>query len=123
MIIDISDIAFKRIFRDEKLYLPIRWTGDDFVEYLKDLLNTYQHNVYYECIMEGITTQADSPSALASICDLLIKAIEEYLNGFPANAYSTFQDLMKRLNNSPLRINYKSRHGVNTGYSDSQRKR
>jgi len=30
MILDISDSAFKKIFDEENLFLPIRWDGTDF---------------------------------------------------------------------------------------------
>lgn len=30
MIIDISNLEFKNLWEDEKLFLPIRWDGYDF---------------------------------------------------------------------------------------------
>ena len=41
MLLDISDCKFKRLFSDERLFLPIRWDGDDFSVELKTLFIYY----------------------------------------------------------------------------------
>ena len=46
MIIDISNSQFKQIFDDERLYLPIRWTGDDFASVLEELYHVYLKRIY-----------------------------------------------------------------------------
>ena len=45
MIIDISNSQFKQIFNDERLYLPIRWAGDDFASVLEELYHLYQKRI------------------------------------------------------------------------------
>lgn len=41
MIIDISNLEFKNLWEDEKLFLPIRWDGYDFLQTLNGLFDYY----------------------------------------------------------------------------------
>lgn len=110
MIIDISDSNFKRILDDKRLYLPIRWDGNDFSSTLKNLFDYYvkkfekvaiENNVYNDYI------QANE-HYIKRICGLLIRAVEHYLNGFPSKAYRTFNDVMDLLMRTPLKVYQKS---------------
>ncbi len=103
MIIDISDVTFKRIMNDKKLSLPIRWDGADFsktlsdlFKYYKDKLNMQTHDPYGRCYVDT--------ELVNKICKKIITAVNSYLNGSPSNAYRHFNDSMKLLMNSPLNI-------------------
>lgn len=119
MIIDISDSNFKRIFKDEDFYLPIRWTGNNFVEYLDRLLNKYRTKIEKETVhFASDYKEIKELELISRICNLLLKSIDNYLSGFPSKAYETFSDLMHYLMEQPLRTYYKSTHGSLVGYTD-----
>lgn len=44
IIIDYSDIVFKKILDDDNFFLPKRWDGKDFSKTLKDLFECYKKN-------------------------------------------------------------------------------
>ena len=110
MIFDISDSTFRNILNDEALYLPIRWNGSDFSATLNSLLN------HYIKLLENssVTPQSNYNSIqvdlkdIKRVCGLLIRAVNHYLNGFPAKAYSSFERAMDLLMINPLRIYQKS---------------
>lgn len=122
MIFDIS--KFNSVFSNEQFFLPIRWDGKDFQKYLENLYADY-FNVLCslsqrdECkpIKE---TSNDSfcndyssgmhcdCNKIHNICNKLLKVVNEYLHGFPATAYCTFDDIMQELMRQPLKIYNKS---------------
>lgn len=110
MILDISDSKFKDILRDEKLYLPIRWDGNNFPEtldvlfnyYMKKLENVTDENGYY------ISHVRANRHDIKRVCRLIKKAVEHYLNGFPSKSYETFNRAMKILMVNPLKVYQKS---------------
>lgn len=106
MILDISDASFKKILNDKKFYLPIRWNGSDFSVTLENLFNHY---------ITQLETLSNTPKYeynsvkmnlknIEKVCRLLIKAVNNYLNGFPAKAYSSFEHAMDLLMSNPLKI-------------------
>lgn len=110
MILDISDSEFKKILNSEQLFLPIRWNGANFSESLEKLFN---------CYIKRLETLSDEePRYHENICvdireikrvtGLLIRAVNHYLNGFPAKAFSTFERVMSILADTPLQIYQKS---------------
>ena len=110
MIIDISDSNFKNILKDEKLYLPIRWDGNNFPTTLRTLFNHY---------IKRIESVADKNERYTSyvkidthdikrVYGLIIKAVEHYLNGFPSKSYETFNRVMRLLMKTPLKVYQKS---------------
>ena len=110
MIFDISDTTFKTVLNDKTLYLPIRWNGSDFSATLNNLLNHY---------IKQLENSSDNPQSnynsiqvdlknIKRVCGLLIRAVNHYLNGFPAKAYSSFERAMDLLMINPLRIYQKS---------------
>ena len=115
MIIDISDAGFKKIFNEEEFFLPIRWSGNDFANYLKNFLNQYQSKIK---TITGEQVSDDGIVLINKICDLLIDSVNFYLNGFPAQAYQTFQYLMDYLIQNPLRVYLKSVHELFEGFND-----
>ncbi len=110
MIIDISDSTFKNILKDERLYLPIRWDGNDFSTTLSVLFN------YYMKKLEQVENEKGSYSSFTHIdihkikrvCGLIIKSVDYYLNGFPSKSYKTFERIMNVLMETPLKIYQKS---------------
>ena len=96
MILDISDLSFRKIFDDPSFYLPIRWDGNDFAKTLGEL---------FECYI--LKTQAMYPKAnvkdIRRDCDLIIRAVKHYLNGYPDKAYNSIENLMPRMMSSSVR--------------------
>lgn len=116
MIIDISNSQFKQIFDDERLYLPIRWAGDDFASVLEKLYHVYQKRIdklHKKDANIGI-------ERIKTCCSLIVKTVQSYLNGFPADAFEIFQALMKELKLNPLKLYRKSINEVfeYSGYND-----
>lgn len=110
MIFDISDSNFKNILNDEALYLPIRWNGSDFSATLNNLLNHYikqLENLSNVSLPSHNSIRVDLKD-IKRVCGLLIRAVNHYLNGFPAKAYSSFERAMDLLMINPLRIYQKS---------------
>lgn len=112
MIFDISDFQFKMIFSNKKFHLPIRWDNKDFFITLKELLDSYLEAVQQECSKKNAgdshpVTRADI-TELKKINKTLLESLENYLNGFPAQAFKSFERLMKRLERTPLKTYAKS---------------
>lgn len=110
MVLDISNESFRNIFQDERLYLPIRWNGNDFADTLEDLFHVYTSKL--DTLREQGYHNTEPIHAdlkdIKIVCGLLIKAIRYYLNGFPSKSYTTFQRVMKLLMRTPLKMYYKS---------------
>lgn len=106
MIFDISDTAFKKILNDNRLFLPIRWDGSDFVSTLDNLFNYYIEQI--EVYADGHGDIHADINEIKHVCRLLKKAVTNYLNGFPAKAYRTLGNAMEVLMKRPLRIYQKS---------------
>lgn len=110
MIIDISDQQFKSIMNDEKLYLPIRWDGTDFSSTLEDVFHYYIKSIkeinkdsrlYFSHMRIDFRN-------IVTVCELIIKVVKCYLNGFPSKAYNSFEKVMNILICNPLKIYQKS---------------
>ena len=101
MIFDISDHEFKRIFEDPSFYLPIRWDGRDFSETLSNLYDRYlvQLRSYFP---------KDYIKDIQRDCELIIKAVNHQLNGFPSKAYNSMENLMSRMILSPTVTHFKN---------------
>lgn len=111
MILDISDREFKKVFDDSKLFLPIRWNGNDFSETLKGLFDYYIDKIDESISQEwkgNVDLKIQMIPCIQRICGLLRTSVDEYLRGFPSKAYSIFSDAMRQLMDKPLRIYYKS---------------
>lgn len=110
MIIDISNESFKNILKDNRLSLPIRWDGADFLTTLNNLFDYYIKQIellpsesdYYQKHINVNTTD------IKAVCGLLSTAVRNYLNGFPSNSYTAFENVMKLLTIKPLKIYQKS---------------
>lgn len=110
MILNISDSTFKNILKDKNLYLPIRWDGNDFSSTLNSLFNYYinciellssDNNPHSENIIVNV-------EKIKKVCGLIIKSVNDYLNGFPSKSYDSFNSVMRILMEQPLRIYQKS---------------
>ena len=106
MIIDISSSEFKKLWDDEKLFLPIRWDGYDFLQTL-DRLFDYYINKLERLPNKDYDISVDSKEVKRA-CSHLSKAVGHYLNGFPSKAYSSFKKSMSIFMNRPLKIYQKS---------------
>ena len=110
MIFDISDATFRNVLNDKTFYLPIRWNGSNFSTTLNDLFD------YYIKQLENLPDETQSSynsirvglKEIKQVCGLLIRAVNHYLNGFPAKAYVSFERAMVLLMKNPLRIYQKS---------------
>lgn len=111
MILDISDVSFKNVLNDEKLFLPIRWDGADFNITLDNLFNYYIQQLELIEEKEGYYTTRRinlDIKKIKRVCGLLKRAVEHYLNGFPSKSYKTFENVMQIMMERPLRIYQKS---------------
>ena len=110
MIFDISDVAFRNVLKDQTFFLPIRWTGSDFSKTLDNIFNYYIKQLE----KSNNTPQPNYNSIQVDLketkrlCKLLKKAVDHYLNGFPAKAYTSFEKAMELLMKNPLKIYQKS---------------
>lgn len=104
MTIDISDAAFRKLFDDKELYLPIRWDGSDFAatldrqysHYIKQLEIFSAEKAYRQgCAQVNI-------AEVKKVCGLLARSVDHYMNGFPSNAYESFTQAMYLLMKKPL---------------------
>lgn len=109
MIIDISDETFKDIMKDEKLHLPIRWDGVNFLDTLEKLYKVYIKKI------EAIDTEESCYSTIEcdienikTICGLIRNAVSHYLNGFPSAAYNYLSRVMRILMSNQLKVYQKS---------------
>ncbi len=84
MIIDISDSEFKNMLSDEKLYLPIRWSVNNFPDTLHTLFDYYadrinsllnKKDLYLPCLY------ADTDE-INTVCTFIVEAVGYYLDGF-----------------------------------------
>lgn len=106
MILDISNSEFKNLLDDEKMFLPIRWDGYDFLQTLNELFDYYikrlellPNDGHHICVDTKVVKRA---------CGCLSKAVSHYLNGFPSRAYTSFERSMNIFMDRPLRIYQKS---------------
>ncbi len=108
MIFDISDSTFKTIFDDEKLHLPLKWTGVNFSGTLESLFK------YYINRLEKLTNEKNTRRMnicidnVKSVCGLIRSSVQYYLDGFPSKAYDSFDEAMKILMQNQLKIYQKS---------------
>lgn len=102
MIFDISDSNFKKILNDDKLFLPIRWEGNDFSQTLERLFN------YYINKLKLITDNESSLNEIEKVCAYIVKSVDYYLDGFPSKSYSVFKNAIYLLMRTPLKIYQKS---------------
>lgn len=122
MILNISSSQFKHIVSDKRFHLPIRWNNSDFADTLEQLLETYYWTIYdiHQKDAELGLECAIDLKKLRRVIKLIVKAVREYLNGFPAKAFQTFKGLMSLLEETPLRTYHKSIHEQfdDTSYQD-----
>lgn len=109
MILNISDSTFKRIMKNEDFYLPIRWDGNNFSNTLELLFNKYISQ------LEILSKQQEDNMYISTeltdikkVCGLLVKSVNDYLNGFPSKSYATFNKVMNIIMRNPLQIYFKS---------------
>lgn len=106
-----NDSEFKSIFNVRKLHLPIRWDGQDFLNSLSSLLDFYRERLsHFNSISLSIRDVED-------VCKKIKEAVSDYLNGFPAQSYQTFCQVMEILGREPLKIYQKTSNELH-GYSD-----
>ncbi len=106
MIIDISDNEFKNIFNNQKLFLPIRWNGNDFEMTLRSLFNFYIKQIERE-IYRNRTKNSYFEAHLKTIkrvCGLIATSVNQYSNGFPSDSYKTFGKVMDILSKQRLEV-------------------
>lgn len=108
MILDISDKTFRDIFKDRTFHLPIRWDNSDFYKTLKELYSRYIIQIEnYSCSLSPNPNPSSSnpilyKSDIKYVCNYILKTVKTYLDGFPAQSYNYFSNVMKVLNQTPL---------------------
>lgn len=112
MILDISDYQFQRIFSNKELWLPIQWNNKNFPDTLKQLFDNYINSINNNCKIHFYDKQdmyeIEHIFEISQVCDLLVRTVQEYLNGFPAKAFKTFGHVMSLLEHTPLETYSKS---------------
>lgn len=110
MILDISASDFRRIMNDEELFLPKRWDNVDFLDTVNRLFSHYINKLKTFGVDSSIShnyIQVDI-DLVNTVTGMLLKSINHYLNGFPSQAYYTFNKAMKVLMQKPLKVYQKS---------------
>ena len=100
---------FDEIFNNKELNLPLKWDGGDFKEFL---------NKHYELYLDLITPLIHKKylEEIKSNCHDILKTIDYYFQGNPAQAFDYFKDnVMEYLKNDPIDIFQKN------GYQDMLR--
>lgn len=112
MILDISDLSFKRILGQKEFFLPIRWDGRDFAATLEALLDEYRVALFNALTdpREGAPATDDYINRVDIVCCYLNCAVKYYLHGFPSEAYFSIDRAMKILMEQPLRVYHKTVH-------------
>lgn len=110
MIIDLSNEQFKRLFDNPEFFLPIRWDGKDFSNTLNNLFESYINKFYSENYSKTLSNNHINVDIekLQQVCSLVLKSVIHYLDGFPADAFETIDELMSLLIRTPLKIYNKS---------------
>lgn len=108
MILDISDNAFKDMLNDRELFLPHSWDGVYFNDTLEEFYAYYIKKLRYYAEMEKSVSLESYIGSIEEICSILVKSVNDYLEGFPARAYDTFKDVMTLLSSYPLKVYKKS---------------
>lgn len=123
MIINISGSTFREIFDDVELHLPLRWNGSDFYVTLKGLLDRYMQRLYEFCYTKGGSdndVKVDY-NGIKQVCRVLVDAVRYYYDGFPSEAFYSFECAMSILMRNPLKI-YKSVMEQFDDFNDAYRK-
>lgn len=101
MILDISDLRFREIFDDPSFYLPIRWDGRDFSKTLGELYDSYISKIQAMYPKEDVKD-------IRRDCELIIRAVNHYLNGYPDKAYKSMEILMPRMMSESVRFYFQT---------------
>lgn len=109
MAFDVSDQAFKKVFDDERLFLPKRWDGVDFKNELDSLFDHYKHQLTYIKTEKTSRPQIVTADDVYETTSSLVKTVQAYLNGYPARAYALFSELMDKIIKVPLIIDQHGR--------------
>jgi len=93
---------FNHVFFDERFEVPIRWDGKDFYKTLSDLYDSYSSafsDIFYAGVLRPLYPK------IRGICNGILEAIKEYLNGNSSSAFQRFNDtVFWELENSTLNI-------------------
>lgn len=109
MFIDIAN--FRNIMADNRLWLPKRWAGIDFLDTLKN------HFDDYKVIIKPNITNTDFQKIIL-ICRRILSTIDEYQKGNIVKAYHKFDLVMESLFSS-LQVYEKSGYYNETLYRDT----
>ena len=122
MIFDISNVTFRHIMDDKRLFLPIRWKGIDFSSELQNHFE-YFINSIEKAIDESEGGKSENGyDRVKTVCAILVKCVKKHLDGFPSQAYDRFCDAMRLLVRYPFNMysktNYLSHNGSDIAYAD-----
>jgi len=102
MIINTTSENFLDIVRNTTLDLPKRWDGGNFNATLSSLFTHYQ-----EILLSNDIHRTDV-NKVKTICDGILKSIEQYYKGHPTEAFKEINKVMRKLMIQPLTIYRKS---------------
>ncbi len=120
MILDISDSEFRNILDDKRLFLPIRWNGEDFYVFLRSVINYYISkltNVTPKSTIMYDSIKVDLPQVEIAV-GYIYNTVKFYLNGFPFKAYTELKKVMDVLIETPLQVYNKTVYEQFEAYHD-----
>lgn len=82
---------FKQVFSSKDFALPVRWDGVDFALTLKNVYERY-NNILLNISFNNKSIRGVAPH-IRQICDTILSALREYLNGKPSEAFRIFNQL------------------------------
>ena len=96
-----SASQFNKVFSGKEFDLPIKWDGVDFYKTLDNLYTQYINKIKTVIKHEDILN-------IENLIKSLLKAVKEYLNGSPADAFINLDEGMKILEKDSLKVYDKS---------------
>lgn len=112
MLFSIIKEHFIEIMEDEMLQLPKRWDGKDFYKTLHKLYKDYEDIL-------SLYMKKKEVNKVKTITRNILKIIEAYNDGFPADAFKILSDkVMPKLMSEPLKV-YPKNGGSNSRYTEN----
>ena len=103
-LINISQYDMERIFNDEQFDLPIEWDGLDFISNVANLLDKYVESIDRIIIQKNNEKDCNKKFLcdIKQICFSINESIDLYLQGSPALAYNSIDNIMRFLSKNEL---------------------
>ena len=104
--------SFNRVFSNEEYFLPIRCEENGYYVKLSELFELYKAEFFW--------TEHSVYSKVCEVCDLIIKILNDYLDGKPQKAFCAFKNLYSILGENFLSIYSEINMDPNLNEDDSR---